>query len=80
MTRAVALDPGPGNTTAGVQEAPALPSRRLRRIVRPVVLFVTNLFNEDIELSRGVVCSICTNTLITPGRPRTIGVRLGTKF
>ncbi|WP_205481239.1 TonB-dependent receptor [Sphingomonas arenae] len=43
-------------------------------------LFVSNLFNEDIELTRGVVCSICTNTLITPGRPRTIGVRLGTKF
>ena len=43
-------------------------------------LFVTNLFDERNELSRFVVCSICTQTKILPGRPRTIGLRVGTKF
>lgn len=43
-------------------------------------LFASNVFNQKVQLSRGVVCSICENTLITPGRPRTIGLRLGTKF
>ncbi|RIX27305.1 TonB-dependent receptor [Sphingomonas edaphi] len=45
-----------------------------------VQLFVTNLFDERNELSRFVVCSICTQTKIVPGRPRTIGLRLGAKF
>ncbi|HET9337003.1 MAG TPA: TonB-dependent receptor, partial [Sphingomicrobium sp.] len=45
-----------------------------------VELFVTNLFDERNELSRFVVCSICTQTKILSGRPRTIGLRLGTRF
>ena len=45
-----------------------------------IELFATNLFDERNELSRFVVCSICTQTKILPGRPRTIGLRLGTKF
>jgi iron complex outermembrane receptor protein len=45
-----------------------------------VELFVANLFDERNELSRFVVCSICTQTKIVPGRPRTIGLRLGAKF
>ncbi len=43
-------------------------------------LFATNVFDERNELSRFVVCSICTQTKILPGRPRTIGLRVGTKF
>ena len=45
-----------------------------------IELFATNLFDERNELSRFVVCSICTQTKIVPGRPRTIGLRLGAKF
>ena len=45
-----------------------------------IELFVTNIFDERNELSRFVVCSVCTATKIVPGRPRTIGLRLGTKF
>ncbi len=45
-----------------------------------VELFATNLFDKRNELSRGLSCSICTNVHIVPGRPRTIGLRLGTKF
>ena len=45
-----------------------------------VQLFATNIFDERNELSRFVVCSICTQTKILPGRPRTIGLRVGTKF
>ena len=45
-----------------------------------IELFATNLFDERNELSRLVVCSICTATKIVPGRPRTIGLRLGAKF
>jgi outer membrane receptor protein involved in Fe transport len=45
-----------------------------------VQLFATNLFNNKTQLSRGVVCSICERTLITPGRPQTFGLRLGTRF
>ena len=37
-------------------------------------LFATNIFDERNELSRFVVCSICTQTKILPGRPRTIGL------
>ena len=43
-------------------------------------LFATNLFDERNELVRFVACSICTQTRVTPGRPRTIGLRLGTRF
>jgi iron complex outermembrane receptor protein len=45
-----------------------------------VELFATNVFDKRNELSRGVSCSICTNVHIVPGRPRTFGLRLGTKF
>ena len=45
-----------------------------------IELFATNIFDERNELSRFVVCSICTATKIVPGRPRTIGLRLGAKF
>ncbi|MGI8705533.1 MAG: TonB-dependent receptor [Sphingomicrobium sp.] len=43
-------------------------------------LFTTNLFDERNDLVRFVACSICTQTRITPGRPRTIGLRLGARF
>lgn len=43
-------------------------------------LFATNVFDERNELSRFVVCSICTQVKIVPGRPRTIGLRVGTRF
>ena len=43
-------------------------------------LFATNLFDDRNDLVRFVACSICTQTKITPGRPRTIGVRLGARF
>jgi outer membrane receptor protein involved in Fe transport len=43
-------------------------------------LFVSNVFDERNELARFVACSICTRTYILPGRPRTIGIRLGTRF
>ncbi len=45
-----------------------------------VELFGTNIFDERNELSRLVVCSICTQVKIVPGRPRTIGIRAGMKF
>ncbi|MFL6725043.1 MAG: TonB-dependent receptor [Sphingomicrobium sp.] len=45
-----------------------------------VELFGTNVFDERNELSRFVVCSICTQVKIVPGRPRTIGFRAGMKF
>jgi outer membrane receptor protein involved in Fe transport len=43
-------------------------------------LFVTNIFDERNELARFVACSICTRTYVLPGRPRTIGLRLGARF
>jgi outer membrane receptor protein involved in Fe transport len=43
-------------------------------------LFGTNIFDERNQLSRSVGCSICTNIHIVPGRPRTIGLRLGAHF
>ena len=43
-------------------------------------IFATNVFDERNELSRFVVCSICTQVKIVPGRPRTIGFRVGTRF
>jgi outer membrane receptor protein involved in Fe transport len=43
-------------------------------------LFGTNVFDVRNELSRTVVCSICTQVKIVPGRPRTFGLRLGARF
>ncbi|HEX2803174.1 MAG TPA: TonB-dependent receptor [Sphingomicrobium sp.] len=43
-------------------------------------LFVSNLFDQRNELTRFVACSACTQTRIVPGRPRTIGIRLGAHF
>ena len=43
-------------------------------------LFATNLFDERNDLVRFVACGICTQARVSPGRPRTIGFRLGTKF
>ena len=43
-------------------------------------LFATNLFDERNELSRFVACSVCTVAYVLPGRPRTFGLRLGTRF
>jgi len=43
-------------------------------------LFVTNVFDTRNDIARLVVCSICTQVKIIPGRPRTIGLRIGTKF
>jgi outer membrane receptor protein involved in Fe transport len=43
-------------------------------------LFGSNIFDERNELSRFVVCSICTQVKIVPGRPRTFGLRAGMKF
>jgi outer membrane receptor protein involved in Fe transport len=43
-------------------------------------LFGMNIFDERNELSRLVVCSICTQVKIVPGRPRTFGIRAGMKF
>jgi outer membrane receptor protein involved in Fe transport len=45
-----------------------------------VELFATNVFDKRNQLSRFVSCSICTNIHIVPGRPRTLGIRVGTKF
>lgn len=45
-----------------------------------VELFSTNVFDQRNEQSRFVVCSICTQVKILPGRPRTIGLRAGVKF
>jgi outer membrane receptor protein involved in Fe transport len=43
-------------------------------------LFATNIFDKRNELSRSTSCSICTNIHVVPGRPRTIGLRLGAHF
>jgi outer membrane receptor protein involved in Fe transport len=45
-----------------------------------VELFATNIFDKRNQLSRSLSCSICTNVHVVPGRPRTIGLRLGTHF
>ena len=45
-----------------------------------VELFATNLFDKRNDLVRFVACSICTQTRVTPGRPRTIGIRAGFRF
>jgi iron complex outermembrane receptor protein len=43
-------------------------------------LFGTNVFDTQNEIARLVVCSICDQVKIIPGRPRTIGLRAGVKF
>ena len=45
-----------------------------------VELFATNLFDKRNDLARFVACSICTQTRILPGRPRTFGIRAGLRF
>jgi outer membrane receptor protein involved in Fe transport len=43
-------------------------------------LFASNVFDERNQVARLVVCSICTQVKVIPGRPRTIGLRLGAHF
>jgi outer membrane receptor protein involved in Fe transport len=43
-------------------------------------LFTTNVFDERNELARITACGVCTRLHIIPGRPRTIGLRVGAKF
>ncbi len=45
-----------------------------------VELFAKNVFDKRNDVSRFVVCSICTQNKIVAGRPRTIGIRAGMKF
>ena len=43
-------------------------------------IYGTNIFDERNELSRFTACGSCTRALVVPGRPRTIGLRVGAKF
>jgi outer membrane receptor protein involved in Fe transport len=43
-------------------------------------LFATNVFDQRNQISRFVSCSICDQVHIVPGRPRTLGLRLGYHF
>lgn len=43
-------------------------------------LFFNNAFDERGQLSRGQQCGQCSRVYIYPIQPRTIGLRLGTKF
>jgi outer membrane receptor protein involved in Fe transport len=43
-------------------------------------IFASNVFDKRNDLSRFVNCSICDQVKIVPGRPRTIGLRLGSHF
>jgi len=47
-----------------------------------IELFATNIFDERNELSRFTSCNstYCYRNHIVPGRPRTIGLRVGTRF
>ncbi len=45
-----------------------------------IELFATNLFDNENQVTRGLACSICTNTRVYIGRPRTFGLRAGAKF
>ena len=69
-----------------LRQAPGIdPGRSVRRLQLAQFqfeLFGTNIFDERNELSRFVVCGICTPPVhqIVPGRPRTIGLRAGMKF
>ena len=43
-------------------------------------LFVNNLFDKLNDLSVGSNCGSCLRPVITPGTPRTMGIRLGARF
>ncbi|MBA3526668.1 MAG: TonB-dependent receptor [Pseudomonadota bacterium] len=43
-------------------------------------LFAFNLFDERPDLVRFVACGLCDQTRVIAGRPRTIGIRMGTRF
>jgi hypothetical protein len=44
-------------------------------------LFLANAFDERAELTRFVQCGQCYNRpYIVPSTPRTVGVRVGTRF
>ncbi len=43
-------------------------------------LFIANAFDERAEVSRGTSCSVCTRVYVNTVTPRTLGLRLGTKF
>lgn len=43
-------------------------------------LFAINVFDQRNDLSRFVVCNLCTNVHIVPGRPRALGIRVGFKY
>jgi outer membrane receptor protein involved in Fe transport len=43
-------------------------------------LFATNVFDERNQLARILACGACDRVHIIPGRPRTLGVRVGAKF
>jgi outer membrane receptor protein involved in Fe transport len=43
-------------------------------------VFATNVFDKRNDLSRFTACGSCTRALVVPGRPRTLGVRVGYKF
>jgi outer membrane receptor protein involved in Fe transport len=45
-----------------------------------VEIFGTNVFDKRNDLSRFTACGSCTRALVVPGRPRSIGVRMGYKF
>ena len=45
-----------------------------------IELFVSNLFDRRIDISRQTACGSCTRALVVPGRPRTVGIRTGAKF
>jgi outer membrane receptor protein involved in Fe transport len=42
--------------------------------------FVNNLFDKRNDLTRYSNCGSCLRTVITPGTPRTVGVRAGARF
>jgi outer membrane receptor protein involved in Fe transport len=43
-------------------------------------IFAENAFDERAELTRFTQCSVCTRVYTVPYAPRTIGLRVGTKF
>lgn len=45
-----------------------------------VELFVNNLFDKRNDLSRYSNCGSCLRPVITPGTPRTVGLRVGARF
>jgi outer membrane receptor protein involved in Fe transport len=45
-----------------------------------IELYGTNIFDKRNDISRFTACGSCMRALVVPGRPRTIGLRVGTKF